>query len=43
MGAVYTAASYVFDTQGRIRLYVRNGTPPADLAADLKILLAQKG
>ena len=39
----HTAASYVFDTQGRIRLYVRNGTPPADLAADLKILLAQKG
>jgi protein SCO1/2 len=39
----HTAASYVFDTQGRIRLYVRNGTPPADLAADLKNLLAQKG
>lgn len=39
----HTAASYVFDTQGRIRLYVRNGTPPADLAADLKILLARKG
>jgi protein SCO1 len=39
----HTAASYVFDTQGRIRLYVRNGTSPTDLAADLKTLLAQKG
>lgn len=36
----HTAASYVFDTQGRIRLYVRHNTPPADLAADLKQLLA---
>jgi protein SCO1/2 len=39
----HTAASYVFDTSGRIRLYVRNGTPPADMAADIKTLLAQKG
>lgn len=38
----HTAASYVFDTQGRIRLYVRHNTPPADLAADLKTLLAQQ-
>lgn len=37
----HTAASYVLDTQGRIRLYVRHNTPPADLAADLKTLLAQ--
>lgn len=35
----HTAASYVYDTQGRIRLYVRHATPPADLAADLKRLL----
>lgn len=38
----HTAASYVFDAQGRIRLYVRHNTPPADLAADLKTLLAQQ-
>ncbi len=38
----HTAASYVFDTEGRVRLYVRHNTPPADLAADLKTLLAQK-
>ncbi len=35
----HTAASYVYDTQGRIRLYVRHATPPAELAADLKKLL----
>ncbi|MEO8299423.1 MAG: SCO family protein [Burkholderiales bacterium] len=35
----HTAASYVFDTEGRLRLYVRHNTPPADLAADLKGLL----
>ncbi|MEY8876171.1 MAG: SCO family protein [Leptothrix sp. (in: b-proteobacteria)] len=38
----HTAASYVFDTEGRIRLYVRNGSPVADTAADLKALLAEK-
>jgi protein SCO1/2 len=38
----HTAASYVFDPRGRIRLYVRNGMPAADLAADLKQLLAEK-
>lgn len=37
----HTAASYVFDTHGRLRLYVRHATPPAELAADLKTLLAQ--
>ncbi|MGY0197238.1 SCO family protein [Leptothrix sp. BB-4] len=37
----HTAASYVFDPRGRIRLYVRNGMPAADLAADLKLLLAE--
>ena len=35
----HTAASYVFDTEGHVRLYVRHGTPPADLAADMKTLL----
>lgn len=37
----HTAASFVFDTQGKVRLYVRHNTPPADLAADIKALLAQ--
>ncbi len=37
----HTAASYVYDRRGRIRLYVRNGLPAADLAADLKLLLAE--
>jgi protein SCO1/2 len=36
----HTAASFVFDPQGKVRLYVRHATPPADLAADIKILLA---
>lgn len=35
----HTAAAYVIDPQGRPRLYVRHGMPPADLAADLKLLL----
>ena len=39
----HTAASYVFDTQGKVRLYVRHNTPPADLAADIRTLLAQAG
>ncbi len=38
----HTAGSYVFDTQGRIRLFARYGTGPKDLADDLKILLAEK-
>lgn len=37
----HTAASYVFDTQGRVRLYVKHATPPAEIAADLKTLLAE--
>lgn len=36
----HTAASFVFDPQGKVRLYVRHNTPPADLAADIKILLS---
>ncbi|PXW95772.1 protein SCO1/2 [Sphaerotilus hippei] len=39
----HTAASYVIDTRGRIRLYVRHNTPPQELAADLRVLLAQGG
>lgn len=37
----HTAGSYVFDTQGKVRLFTRYGTGAAALAHDLKILLAQ--
>lgn len=36
----HTAGSYVFDTQGKVRLFVRYGSGPEALAADLKVLLA---
>jgi len=36
----HTAGSYVFDPQGRLRLYIRHGADPDDIAADLKLLLA---
>ncbi len=35
----HTAASYVFDPQGRLRLYTRYGTGAQALADDLKLLL----
>lgn len=35
----HSAASYVYDTQGRLRLYTRYGTGPQALASDLKLLL----
>lgn len=35
----HTAASYVFDPQGRVRLYVRYGSGAEALAADFKQLL----
>ena len=38
----HTAASYVYDPQGRLRLYSRYGNGPQVLADDLKLLLAQK-
>jgi protein SCO1/2 len=38
----HTAGSYVFDTQGRVRLFTRYGTGAEALVHDLKILLAQK-
>jgi protein SCO1/2 len=38
----HTAGSYVFDPQGRLRLYVRHGAPAADIAADLRLLLARR-
>jgi protein SCO1/2 len=37
----HTAGSYVFDRQGRIRLFTRYGTGPEALAHDLKVLLAE--
>lgn len=36
----HTAASFVFDPQGRLRLYTRYGTGPQALAGDLKQILA---
>lgn len=35
----HTAASYVYDPQGRLRLFERYGTPVTDLAADIGLLL----
>jgi len=35
----HTAASYVIDREGQLRLYVRHGASAADVAADLKLLL----
>ncbi len=35
----HSAASYVYDPQGRLRLYARYGTGPQPLADDLRILL----
>ena len=35
----HTAGSYVFDAQGKVRLFVRYGSGPQALLADLKVLL----
>ena len=35
----HSAASYVYDTQGRLRLYTRYGSGAQALASDLKLLL----
>jgi protein SCO1/2 len=35
----HSAASYVYDTQGRLRLYTRYGTGSQALASDLQLLL----
>ena len=37
----HTAGSYVFDAQGKVRLFTRYGTGAEALAHDLKLLLAQ--
>ena len=39
----HTAASYVFDTRGRVRLFTRYGTGVEALTSDIKLLLAQQG
>ena len=38
----HTAGSYVFDAQGRVRLFTRYGTGVEALTHDLKVLLAAK-
>lgn len=38
----HTAGSYVFDPQGRIRLFIRHGQGAEPIAHDLKVLLAGK-
>lgn len=38
----HTAGTYVFDRQGRVRLFVGHGRGPENLLADLKILLAER-
>jgi len=35
----HTAASFVFDKQGRVRVFERYGADPQDVAADLKALI----
>ncbi len=37
----HTAASYIYDTQGRLRLYTRYGSGAPALASDLQLLLKQ--
>ena len=38
----HSANSYVYDPQGRLRLYVRHGEAPGKIAADITLLLAGK-
>lgn len=38
----HSTGSYAFDPQGRLRLLLRHGETPANVAADLKLLLAGK-
>jgi protein SCO1/2 len=38
----HTAGSYVFDAQGRLRLFVRHGDIPQAIVDDLRLLLAGK-
>jgi len=38
----HSTGSYVFDPQGKLRLLLRHGEAPANVAGDLKLLLAGK-
>jgi len=38
----HSANSYVYDPQGRLRLYVKHGETPENITADIKLLLAGK-
>jgi protein SCO1/2 len=38
----HSAGSYIYDTQGRLRLYTRYGSGAPAMAADIKLLLQQK-
>jgi protein SCO1/2 len=38
----HSTGTYVFDPQGRLRLYVKHGEKPELIAADLKRLIAGK-
>jgi len=38
----HSANSYVYDPQGRLRLYVKHGELPEKIAADIRLLLAGK-
>ena len=38
----HSANSYIYDPQGRLRLYVKHAEAPANIAADIKHLLAGK-
>ncbi len=38
----HTAGSYVYDPQGRLRLYIKHGEKPELIAQDLKLLIAGK-
>jgi len=37
----HSAGLYIYDPQGRIRLFARSGEGPDSLVHDLKILLSQ--
>ncbi|MEO6278708.1 SCO family protein [Roseateles sp.] len=39
----HTAASFILDTEGRVRVYVRYGAGAQPLADDIKLLLAEAG
>lgn len=38
----HSANSYIYDPQGRLRLYVKHAEAPASIASDIKLLLAGK-